>query len=86
MTAQLALEHPPPMKPGTRITWQAGGSERSGTVWSVGPAGRSLWVIPDGPYGSRKPVLVAWLHRDRTGFYEEALAGPRAFPAARLSA
>ena len=79
VTAQLMLERPPRMKPGARITWQAGGSQRSGTVWSAGHAGRSLWAIPDGPYGSRKPVLVVWLHRGHAGFHEEALAGPGSF-------
>jgi hypothetical protein len=77
VAAELALERLPEMKPGTRIRWKAGGSERSGTVWSAGPAARSVWVIPDGPYGSRKPVLVVWLHRDRADFYEETLSGLR---------
>lgn len=65
------------MKPGNRIGWQAAGTERAGTVWSSGPVAGSLWAIPDGPYGSRKPVLLLRHHDGDHGFYEQAeTAGP----------
>lgn len=59
MTA-AQLSPPPQMGAGDRITWQAGTTTRSGNVWSTGPAGISLWVVPDAPAGSRKPVRVTW--------------------------
>lgn len=60
MTAPQLLKPPPQMAAGDRITWQAGATTRSGNVWSPRPAGSSLWVIPDGPDGSRKPIQVTW--------------------------
>lgn len=81
MTAEMVVERPPHTKPGMRIAWQAGATERCGTVWSVAHAGRSLWAIPDGPYGSRKPVLVFWRGPGGAGFYEQSLGGPADDPA-----
>lgn len=71
MTVELLAPRPSQMKPGNRIAWQAGVTERSGTIWSVGRDATSVWAIPDGPYGSRKPVLVLWSD-DGSGFYEQS--------------
>lgn len=77
MTAELVQRSPSQMKPGNRIGWQAAGTEWAGTVWSSGPVAGSLWAIPDGPYGSRKPVLLVWRHDGGQGCYEQAeTAGP----------
>lgn len=71
MAAQLLAQRPPHMTPGNRIAWLAGETERAGTVWSVKAAASAVWAIPDGPYGSRKPVLVCWRERRGAGFWEQ---------------
>ena len=71
MTVELLARRPSQLEPGNRIAWLAGITERSGTIWSVGRGATSVWAIPDGPFGSRKPVLVL-LRDDGSGFYEQA--------------
>ena len=66
---------PGQMKPGNRIRWTTSTADgkpgtREGNVWSPGPEPRTLWVVPDGEPGDRKPLLVYW--RCRT--YVQAIA------------
>lgn len=61
---------PGQMSAGNRVLWRRGDEDRAGNVWSAGPEPRTLWAIPDGPYGDRKPVLIRY--RTRGGaHYEE---------------
>ena len=77
MNAPPILLPPGQMKPGNRIRWTTSPADgkpdaREGTVWSPGPEPRTLWVIPDGQPGNRKPVLVYWQRRT----YVQALVSP----------
>lgn len=59
---------------GSRVEWRRGGDVRQGNVWGPGPGG-TLWVIPDGPDGTRKPVLIRARSRGRETRYEETRPG-----------
>jgi hypothetical protein len=50
---------------GTPILWVEGDLSRGGRVWCLGPAPRSVWVVPDHPTVSDHPAAPGWRKREQ---------------------